>query len=508
MNIEGIRVLSGLFDRLGFERRPNVFVWSGVSLLVVFVLAFVWAAASPVVKGDDWYYADTLIKHFQDGNMGVLDFFGKRIGDNSQPINRLILLAVTAWFQMDLTLQGMLGVLIALACAVSLSWFALRAWPATGKIVWARVLLPIGFTAIFLSLNPVGLFGWPLVTTLTFMGTLGAIVYIYAVAGMAKPWTWAWVMPAALVTLVLLDTFGILAVMATIVLFIHRAFSGPKDGRVHTIAAASAAFVALAAYQYGYRHITGIQSTPLTGDNIAAAMGYFSVHLGEAWKTAVIPFAISVYQPLGEPGHTWQVLIPLAVLVWCGHVWFWREYLRNSGHRLAFLGGGLMLYFYATVAGMLLDRVPRNDFDYLFQPRYVAFYELQLAAMLLMAVVILSRKPAREMVGTVVVVSISMMLVLNVYFEGRAWSSVKYMRAFDAHLIQQINELAADPARLPDNCNPQITPCRWPLDKRVEVLQVLRQGDLNVFSPELRQRHGYAWIDIKDQSPAVSAGSH
>lgn len=508
MNNEATRSLSALFGRPGSESRYSLFVWLTVSLLVAFVLAFVWTAASPVVKGDDWYYADTLIKHFQDGDLGILDFFGKRVGDNSQPINRLILLGVTAWFKMDLTIQGMLGVLIALACAICLSCFTMRAWPSAGKVVWARILLPIGFATIFLSLNPIGLFGWPLVTTLTFMGTLGAIVYIYAVAGMVKARTWAWIAPVALLTLVLLDTFGILAVMATIVLFTQRAFSGPKDERMNTIAAAAAAAVALVVYQYGYKHITGIQSTPLNGANISAAADYFAAHFGEAWKALVIPFAISVYQPLGGGGRTWQILVPLAVLVWCGHIWFWREYLRNNSHRLAFLGGGLMLYFYATVAGMLLDRVPKNNFDYLFQPRYVAFYELQLAAMLLMAVVvIISGRPVRKSIDSVIVVLISMMLVLNVYFEVRAWDSAKYMHAFDVRLVLQINQLANDPTKLPDNCNPQITPCRWPPDERMEVLQVLRQGGLNVFSPELRQRHGYAWVDPKDQNPTVSAGS-
>ena len=491
-----------LRDYTRFGRWFNLGVWLAVAALAATVLVFVWEAATPLISGDNWYYTDTMIKHYQEGKLGLVDIIGKRPNDNSQPINRLILLGLTQWFQMDLVLQGMLGALIAVSCVLLLSWLALRAWPDSKKSPWVRALLPLGFATILLSLNPTGLFTWPLVTTLTFTGSLGAIIYLYVVAELGRRGAWVWVAMATMITLITIDTFGILTVMGTVLLFAHRVATSPKEARRGAIAVALSVFATLVLYQVGYKYVTHMQSTPLNGANIANAASYAAAHWDETWKTFVVPFAISVYEPLGNLGYVWPVLIPLAVLVWCGHIWFWREFLRNSDHRIAFLGAGLMLYCYGTIAGMLLDRVPLNNFDYFFQPRYIAFYELQLVAMVLMVAVVLPRKAAPERLASMVVILLCGMLVFDGYFIARAWATAPWMRKYDEHMLEQLNQLVLDPAHPPEGCMVSIVPCYWTLQRRLEVLQVLKDGKSNVFSPEFLQRHGYKWVEA-----APSAGT-
>ncbi len=498
----GTPSLAELRDFSKSGRWFSLAVWLAVAALAACVLVFVWEAATPLVSGDNWYYTDTLVKHYQEGKLGLIDIIGKRPNDNSQPLNRLILLALTRWFDMDLTLQGMLGALIAVACVLLLSCLALRAWPAPGKTPWLRALLPLGFASILLSLNPTGVFTWPLVTTLTLTGSLGAIIYLYVVAELGRRGGWAWAALASMITLITIDTFGILTVIGTVLLFAYRAYAAPKGERRAPLLTCLSVLLSLIVYQIAYKHIVHLQSTPLSGANIATAANYAIAHWDEAWKTFVIPFAISVYEPLGNLGITWPVLVPLAVLIWAGHIWFWREFFRNPDSRLAFLGAGLMLYFYGTVAGMLLDRVPQNNFDYLFQPRYIAFYELQLVAMLLMVVVVLPKKAVPQLMASMVTLLLCGMLVFDAYFIARAWVATPWMRKYNEAMVVQINQLALDPAHPPEGCMQSIVPCNWTLQRRLEVLQVLKDGKSNVFSPEFLQRHGYKWVEA-----APSAGT-
>ncbi len=504
MMITGIPSREELCDYTRFGGRFSLVVWILVAVIALSALVYVWEAATPLVTSDDWYYVDTMIKHYQEGQLGLVDIIGKRPNDNSQPLNRLTLLALARWGQLDLTPQGALGVLIALSCVLLLSWLALRAWPATGRSPWVRALLPLGFAVILLSLSPVGLFTWPQVTMLTFMGSLGAIIYLYLIATLAKRGAWIWAAITALVTLVTIDTFGILAVMGSLLLLAHRAVASPKEEGRASMAVGVAALAALIAYQVAYQHTVHLQSTPLNGTNISVAVSYIAAHWTDAWKTFVMPFGMSIYQQVGHIGESWSILIPLSVVLWCGHIWFWREYFRDGGaHSLAFVGAGLMLYFYATVAGMLLDRVPKFNFDYMQQPRYVAFYELQLVAMLLMVVVVLPRRVNPAKMASTTVLLICGMLALNVYFAARAWVAAPYIQTYYLRMAQQINQLANDPTKTPDPCYHELSICDWTPEKRAEVLQVLRQGNYNMFSPEFRQRHGYQWVEPSDYKNPV-----
>src|SRR5579863_8781774 len=81
--------------------------------MAVCILCYVFRMGSPFIRGDDWYYTNTIVASYLDGHLGIIDFFSKRgPGENAQPINRLILLCLVKWFQMDFSVQGILGGLL------------------------------------------------------------------------------------------------------------------------------------------------------------------------------------------------------------------------------------------------------------------------------------------------------------------------------------------------------------------------------------------------------------
>lgn len=472
-----------------------VTVLVALSLMAACVLCYVYWMASPLVRGDEWYYTDTLLKSYLDGHLGLIDLFSKRgPGENAQPINRLVLLALVRWFQMDFTVQGLLGACLAIACVGLLTFLAWREPRPAGQPDWARTLLPLGLGAVILSLNARADYGWPLVTALVYTGTLGISLYFYLAADLSEKGAWLRLGLLTFATLVLLDTFATLAVLGAVLLMLTRVPGSARRWR--TAATALATFAGLVIYQRLFTWLTGTANSPLGIRDLLGAANNVVHNLDIAWQIVVVPFGGALFEPPPHHPYAWPILGLLAVLMWPLHVWFWWRFKSERRNRVAFLAGGLMLYCYATIAGMVVDRLPRYGFDYVLQPRYVAFYQLQLLALLLMwSRSGLPRFGARHYpvwVGA----ACALLLCLNVQTAISAWGFRSDIARYDQQVVSQIQALAADPAHPPEDCLPDITPCRWPEKKRREVLQILQDHQLNVFSPEFRARHGYDWPEV------------
>ncbi|HLW74574.1 MAG TPA: hypothetical protein VKT74_05850 [Gammaproteobacteria bacterium] len=484
----------------------RVFTWKDVRLplqlligltllaMTVCVCCYAYRLGSPLLRGDDWYYTNTIVKSYLEGHLGIMDFFYKRGPDeNAQPINRLVLLALVKWFQMDFTLQGLLGALLAAACVVLLTFLAWREPRPAGQPEWARALLPFGLGAVILSLNAYGDYGWPLVTALVYTGTLGISLYLYFAAGLSERGAWFRLGLLTFAVLVLLDTFATLAVLGGVLLLLARMPSSPHRWRA--AAAALAAFLGLFIYQHLFTWLTGTANSPLGVDALLNSGSYLLHHLDSAWKLLIAPFGAALLEPRPQQLHPWEIMAVPAVLVWPLHIWFWWRFVRERHNRVAFVAGGLMLYTYGTVVGMMVSRIPEHDFDYLLQPRYVAFYQLQLVAMLLMwSRMGASRLRPRDY-GVWAAGACTLLLGLNVYSALLAWKVQPYVDKYNQRVAAQMQALAKDPAHPPQGCLPDITPCKWPEAPRRQVIQILQSHQLNAFSAGMRARHAYLWPD-------------
>lgn len=461
-------------------------------LMAACVLSYVYRIGSPLIRGDDWYYTGTIVRSYLDGHLGIIDFFSKRgPGENAQPVNRLVLLGLVQWFHMDFTVQGLLGASLAIACVALLTWFAWREPRPAGQPEWARTLLPLGLGAVILSLNASADYGWPLVTALVYTGTFGISLYFYFAASLSEKGAWLRLGLLTFLVLVLLDTFATLAVLGAVLLILTRIPGAPR--RWHTAATALAVFVGLSIYQHLFAWFTGTVNSPLGVGMLLGAVNNVLDHPDIAWRILVVPFGGALYEPSPHDPHQWLIMGVLALLMWPLHAWFWWRFARERHNRVAFLAGGLMLYCYGTIAGMLVDRIPRYGSDYLLQPRYVAFYQLQLLALLLMWSRSGAPRSGTRHYGAWAGAACVLLLGLNVRAATTAWRLEPFTDRYNQRVVSQIKALAEDPAHPPQDCLAEITPCHWPEASRRQVLEILQEHQLNVFSPEFRARHGYDW---------------
>jgi hypothetical protein len=303
-----------------------------------------------------------------------------------------------------------------------------------------------------------------------------------------------------LVACLLLDTSAILAAAAIVVLIAlrRRTFATPRAPL--RLAAAIAAVVAV--YVVAYALVfPDVEPGLATG----ARLGLLAAHAGEAWKALVVPLGAVVASPhrikvTYGAGAFWTWLVPAALLVAAGHVWFWREILRREDSRLAFVAAGLMLFFYATLVGVLWGRVPRYGFDYFMQSRYLVFYMLQLVAMLMLAASNAARSarsadPFAAYAAAVVVLA-SAAIVYGRTVDLPAY--VNFNRMLDAKAIA----LAEDPAHPAADCPVNhLTLCSWDPRVRIATLDLMRREKLNVFSPRFRERHALPPLPPSLQAP-------
>jgi len=56
-------------------------------------------------------------------------------------------------------------------------------------------------------------------------------------------------------------------------------------------------------------------------------------------------------------------------------------------------------------------------------------------------------------------------------------------------MAEQLELIARDPTTVPTGCLPLVYPCRVPLAEREELIGILRERHLNLFSPQFRRRH-------------------
>lgn len=482
-----------------------------VAFVVLCTLAYVVRAAVPTVFADGWWFTDTFVRHYVDGQLGLADFFNKRGGfDHAQPVHRLVLLANLAWFDMDFTFEGLVGALFGIAFFGLLATLVARELRGKPHTLATRELVLVGLAVTVFSFNNRDLFTWPL-ATLVFVYLLGISLYFLVLhSAMTRDRRWP-MFAATLACCTLLDTSGVLAAAAGCALV---AFAALRDRHY---AAATGRLAAIAGGVVLYRIAYGLLMPGAAGSPISAAgqfAGLFG-RIGDAWKLLVIPAGdalISTSRVHAEfgPRWVWPVAVPCALLVILGHVWFWRRCAAHRQERLPFLAAGLMLFFYATLAGIVWARVPKEGFDYLTQPRYLAFYALQVVAMLLMWAFLVGRARAADapaglrapptafLAGAVgVLTGLALFFMYCVRYQ-----EMGHLRWYELQIGRQILALGRQGPDEPNACPlNRIEICSWPPQRRHSVIDVLKRGGLNVYSAEFLRRHRWDEKLAEDAPP-------
>jgi hypothetical protein len=449
---------------------------------------FAWRGTLFVATADAWSFIATFLARYYGGTLTLADFFAKRDAlDHSQPLQKLLFLAYARWFDLDFSYEAATGIVFGLAFIAVIVAIVRADTKSQPRSKTNVALTTLVITAVTLSLSDDGIFAWSLATLSLFYPLGVALMLVFANHCIARnrPWLLA---AGTIVACFLLDTSAILSAGAIIVLIAYRWRTFATARKPAQLIAAIGAGVAV--YVAGYAlAFPDVQSSVTMSGRLDA----YLAHAGEAWKLLVVPLGAAIASPhrikvLYGVDAFWTWLVPAAIVIAAGHVWFWREIVRRDDTRLTFVAAGLMLYFYATLAGILWARVPRYGFDYFMQSRYLVFYAMQLVAMLMVAASNAARSarsadPFAAFAASVVVCAAAALVY------GRT-VTLQANLDFNRMLDEKAIELAEDPTHLPPDCPANhLTVCKWVPSVRVATIDLLRRQQLNVFSPRFRERH-------------------
>lgn len=497
-------------DRSRWARAALFLVSRGfIAFVILCALAYIVRAAVPTVFADGWWFTDTFVRRYVDGQLGLADFFNKRGGlDHAQPVHRLLLLANLAWFHMDFTFEALAGALFGIGFFWLLASLVARELRDKPDTLATRELVLVGLAVSIFSFNSRELFTWPLVT-LVFLYLLGITLYFLLIRHALLRAQPLLLFAATFVCGLLFDTSGVLAAAVGCAL---AAFIALRERRYAEAARNLAAILAgVAVYKIGYGLLMSIPGDSST--SVATQLGLLLGRLDEAWKLFVIPTSDAliatsrVHYSIG-PEWVWPIALPCAALVIAGHLWFWWRYFAHGDQRLPFVAAGLMLFFYATLAGIVWGRVPEQGFGYLTQPRYLVFYALQTIALLLMWAYLAGRARSADAAGRLLpartgllAVAVAALVGLELFFMHCVRQEMGSLRYYELQMARQILELGRQGRDEPTTCAlTHFEICDWPPAVRYSVIDVLKRGQLNVYSKKFIKRH--RWTEkIAQDSP-------
>lgn len=475
-------------------------------LVAICVNALLYAvkAANPMIASDGWYSVDTLVRAAASGDLSAADLFGKRGAfDHSQPLRKLILLFHYRWFDLDFGIEAIIGVLAAFA-NLGVLWLML---PAVGESGWQRAATALGFAAlaaVYLSLNAVVTFNWPLLT-LNYTSHFFVLLFLWvAWNGYQRP------RPASLGLLFLAATaMDVVAddtgLIATIAACLAMALIAWRERRVRAGGAAIGVMTAaLLAYKALYAWMQGgaeIVSGP-GGYSSSGGLAGLVRHAGGIWDWISVPLVaplahrMQIREWLGD--DIALVSTVLAMMMLGAHAWFWWRAFAGRRNLVSFVATSLMLLFYGLLAGILLVRVSTYGSEYLWQPRYALIYAWHLVALLLMALGQVGpgvssdvrAAPARSKAGPALLAAVgSMLLLLQIPLSVSTWQGLKFLSAYQQRMAATLGAIARDPAATPKACAPQLVICNYDVQRRRQTIRFLQANRLSVFSPRFRARN-------------------
>ena len=450
--------------------------------------------AIPLVQADAWIFLDTYVRKYLEGHFGWKDLFLQgHASDTNFPLHKLILLFHVNHFHMDFRIEGLVGVasgilLVLLMAATSAGWNPLR-WDIAGWLLLAWLAL------VVLSLNSSNVYTWPL-ATLWFLNILMVAIYQ---AWMARPRGALAAATATVVLGLLVDEVALIAVLSAALAMVVIRDARPLRS---SLMQAGGALVGLTVARGLYAWFNAASGVPTAlAETPGMLQGLVGLLSADGLHLILIPLADSLVHvhALQQwfPARHALVATAIGSALLAAHLVFWWVAFRTPRDaslpvvRTRRLAVALMLLFYGTLAGIALQRVPQFGIEYLHQPRYVLFYQLNLAALGLMAYSALAGRaaPLRLRGGvSVALVAVLATSVLQWYLSQRSRNEAKYLPAYLQGAALTMGTLAIDSAaQIP--CADILRVCDFPPGGRHRMMELLQVYRLNLFDPEFQARH-------------------
>lgn len=464
--------------------------------LVVATLAFINAglyiayAGHPLAMADAWYFIDAFLAKAYEHGVGLLDLYVKRPGnDHAQPIQKLLLLANAKWFHLDFVLEAFAGLAMALGTYLVLHAMIWQDQRRLGNPGWffAAVASMIAMTIV--SLNSSMVFNWSLVT----LGYLPHLLVVIAAWACWRSLRGHGNARFALIFVFMAFTLDTMAMIAGASLAGATLLAGMKRGAGWRRVGAVAATVVfcLVAYRLASRLYLHASLPPEQGAGALEALAGSATELPSMLVT-VLGSSLAHMTPLtfwfGDGAR--DVQTALAIAVASAHLWFWWRAWRAPWNATVFTATTMMLMFYASVAGIIVGRVPIFGPGYLHEPRYVLTWQMGNVALLMMlagASPLPRRRPRAAAIGSGLL--LFAMLALQVQLSRHTWDEGRYIQSYIHTMARQMYLLGLDPQAKPASCVPMLTICEAGTGERVRSITFLKRHHLNAYSDEVLQRY-------------------
>ena len=474
------------------DGRQRVLMWALVAAVVANAAIFVRAVAWPLIASDNWNHVHPLLRDLAAGELGLANFFVQRAGvDHAQPLMKLVMAVNARWFGLDFMLEGLLGIAFAVVALVLLYRLAVADAPAAPR----PPAFHVGFVAVaagLLSLHNTLIYIYPMVTMWFALYALALLMALAAWRALPGGRRWPLALAAFVLGVVADDSAFLYCAALGLALLLHGA-------RERTLRHALWLLLPIAIGLLASRIVYGLYGTT-SGTTLAIfnrplpeRLASLAALWREAWHWFAIPASSGL---LGEESlrttagaHAATVRNLLAALLLVGHGWFWWSALRLRPGSTWFAAVLLMLMFYAHVAAILMVRVSALGTAYLDQPRYVSFYQFGIAALLLMAMAHAAGAPAVR-ARRALAVAAGAVLALQFALSGHARDQQPGIQGSHVRMAMDLAHVARDPAGpVPADCFPGMDICVLPPERRVELVRVLRESRLQLFSDQYLRRH-------------------
>ena len=493
------------------RRWVRAFAWAVACIALLNVLCFVLRSTNPVIRSDAWYTLDVFLRKAMNGSLGFADFFTRRyVDDHGQPLVKLVLLLEWRFFDLDYAVEAVLGVTAAAACALILH----RVVMGTNEGARAdtrRLVAWVAMAAVLFSLNASGTWAWPL-AAVGYVTIMLVMLYILVVWHAWQNHRYLLLIVATILLCAVADDVSLIAEISVLMALLVLVPSSTAQSRASIGKVILVVLICTLLIRVAYAFSPLLDSTPGAplSERLALLFGY--LRKGDGWQWIVIPLSLSVASndPFNGPSaQTWAVVQEaLAGCLLIAHVAFWWRALNGRHNVSTFMAVCLMLFSYGLLAGIILVRVPHFGSSYLSQDRYVALYQFNLIALLLMwAGASSSERPhsswRRWLALRVPMAGCVLLLLLQIPLAQGAWQERRYSLPYYGRMATQIGQLAMDPTQTRD-CLPELVVCHWPLERRRAALDLLRSQRLNVFSARVQAWHRFLphWpTDTKGHAP-------
>lgn len=473
------------------ERASRTIMWVLVLLAFANALLHVCAVCWSLIASDNWTLVPPFLADAVAGQLDLGNFLVKRAGvDHAQPLNKLVLWFNYRYFGLDFMLEGLLGVVFGMAALLTLY----RATMADDAQAARAPSLYLAFAAaacVFFSLNSSFIYTYSMVTMWFAIYLLAFLMLLAAWHAIRRGVFW----PLAVATLALGiigdDSVFLDGAALALALLLFAARDGGWRRALQAIGTIAVAVLLSRGVYWTFGETSGTTQAIFV-QPLDARIAGLAAQWPDAWSWFAVPASSGLlardtlrgfageYAPLLRNG--------LAVALLAAHVWFWWAALRLRPGAAWLAATMLMLMFYAHVAAILMARVFVKGAQYLEQERYVSFYQFGIIALLLMGMTWVMQRPEPRARRWLAAVAVSVVLV-QLPITYLAKQREPGIGAHNRQMAIAMAKVARDPLHPPVGCPGAMNLCTLPPERRIELVRLLRDNRLSLFSPQYARRH-------------------